>query len=255
MRKKKKAGKFKIAFVLFSCLIFSIIVVYFLVRKFYPTSFAHYPGFEIYMPTQYSMHGIDVSRYQKTINWEQVKEMEANRIKLRFAFMKATQGTGLVDPQFRRNWEHAQKAGLPRGAYHYFVPGRNAEAQAKNFLRIAKLEKGDLPPVLDVEELNGVSPQELQAGVQIWLDRVEAAYNVKPIIYSSAGFYTHYLGKKFDAYPLWVAHYLQKKKPRIERDWVFWQHSETGRVNGIDAAVDFNVFFGDSTDFENFKIK
>ncbi|MCK7558626.1 hypothetical protein MKQ70_27970 [Chitinophaga sedimenti] len=53
-------------------------------------------------------------------------------------------------------------------------------------------------------------------------------------------------GKEFDDYPLWVAHYYQKERPRINRRWVFWQHSDIGRVNGIRSHVDFNVFRGDS---------
>ncbi|MEO8853984.1 MAG: hypothetical protein ABI359_09400 [Ginsengibacter sp.] len=53
---------------------------------------------------------------------------------------------------------------------------------------------------------------------------------------------------------MWIAHYLQPDKPRIEKSWVFWQHSEKGRVDGINAPVDFNVFYGDSADFNNFLI-
>jgi lysozyme len=60
---------------------------------------------------------------------------------------------------------------------------------------------------------------------------------------------------EFDDYPLWAAHYLEKDRPRIRRRWIFWQHSEKGRVNGIGMPVDFNVFNGDSADFENLLIK
>ena len=84
---------------------------------------------------------------------------------------------------------------------------------------------------------------------------VEAHYHVKPIIYTNASFYKNFLGQKFDEYPLWVAHYLVKDKPHIERNWIFWQHNETGQVNGIDAYVDFDVFNGDSTAFKNLLIK
>jgi lysozyme len=67
-------------------------------------------------------------------------------------------------------------------------------------------------------------------------------------------FYRQYLKDDFDGYPLWVAHYLQKERPRIYRDWLFWQHSEGGRVNGILSRVDFDVFNGDSTDFKKLLI-
>ena len=84
-----------------------------------------------------------------------------------------------------------------------------------------------------------------------WLDTVEAYYGIKPIIYTNADFYRQHLLGHFDNYPLWVAHYLQPNKPRISRDWSFWQHSEKGRVNGISSRVDFNVFNGDSTEFRS----
>jgi lysozyme len=78
---------------------------------------------------------------------------------------------------------------------------------------------------------------------------MEANYQVKPIIYTNVDFYNHYLNGYLDDYPLWVAHYLQPRKPRIGRSWHFWQHSEKGRVNGVYGKVDFNVFNGDSAEF------
>jgi lysozyme len=69
------------------------------------------------------------------------------------------------------------------------------------------------------------------------------------VIYTNVDFYNRYLGEAFDDYPLWVAHYYQRREPRIKRGWVFWQHSDEGRVNGIRSPVDFNVFNGDSTAF------
>lgn len=87
-----------------------------------------------------------------------------------------------------------------------------------------------------------------------WLDVVENYYKAKPIIYTNVDFYKQYLGKEFDSYPLWAAHYFQRNEPHIKRDWLFWQHSEDGRVNGILSKVDFNVFSGDSTDFRNLLI-
>src|SRR5690606_36306698 len=120
---------------------------------------------------------------------------------------------------------------------------------AENFIKRVNLDAGDLPPVLDVEQRNGVSKAQLKKEVKKWLDVVEQHYKVKPIIYTNVDFYKQNLGDEFDAYPLWVAHYYERRQPRIKRDWVFWQHSDRGRVNGITQPVDFNVFYGDSLDF------
>jgi lysozyme len=249
-RKKRSQSFFNIFFWL--CLI--IAGVYYTINFFITPPHIFYPGFQIDIPNGYEIHGIDVSKYQSTINWKEVRNMEEKGIKIDFVFIKATEGTSIVDDQFRRNWTEAEEQNIPKGAYHFFVSNRSAKKQADNFIQIVNLKKGDLPPVLDVEKSHGVSVTEMRKSVKIWLDAVENHYGVKPVIYTNIDFYQRYFQTGFEEYPLWIAHYLQPNKPRIEKDWVFWQHSEKGRVNGIKAPVDFNVFYGDSSDFNNFII-
>ncbi|MBZ5857836.1 glycoside hydrolase family 25 protein [Flavihumibacter profundi] len=216
--------------------------------------FIRYDAFGIDIPTEFSIHGIDVSKYQERINWGAVKEMEVRDVQIRFAFIKATEGLGNMDACFKRNWEKAGEAGLPRGAYHFFIAPKSGAEQAENFIRRVELAKGDLPPVLDVEQTYGVSSDKLRTEVHAFLDRLETHYGVKPIIYTNVEFYNRYLKDEFDQYPLWVAHYLKKDRPRIARTWAFWQYSESGNVNGIRGQVDFNVFNGDSTEFQDLLI-
>lgn len=216
--------------------------------------FEHYANFGIDIPKGYRLHGIDVSKYQDNIKWDEVKRMRVRDIRIGFAFIKATEGVWNTDRKFSRNWSNARKAGIPRGAYHYFLTTRTGKAQAVHFINTVTLERGDLPPVLDIEHLNGVKPEIMRREIKVWLDAVEEAYGVTPIIYTYVNFYEQYLGKDFDNYPLWVAHYMQPQRPRIERKWLFWQHNETGLVNGIRARVDFNVFNGDSSAFRNLLI-
>lgn len=217
--------------------------------------FARYPEFGIDMPIQYGIHGIDVSKYQDIIAWEEVKKMKVNQIQLGFAFIKATEGVGNTDPQFRRNWKKAKSNDIIRGAYHFFIATKDGKTQAEHFIRKVELEPGDLPPVLDVEQRYGASKLQLQREVREWLVTVEEYYKVKPIIYTNVDFYTQNLGSAFDQYPLWVAHYYQQQQPRIQRDWIFWQHSDIGNVNGITSKVDFDVFNGDSVEFRNVLIR
>ncbi len=217
--------------------------------------FVRYDAFGIEIPTEFSIHGIDVSKYQDRINWEAVRDMEVEDVRIGFVFIKATEGLGNMDPFFRRNWEKAGSVGLPRGAYHFFLAPKSGAEQAENFIRRVDLRPGDLPPVLDVEQTYGVGPEKLRTEVRAFLQRLEAHYGIKPIIYTNVDFYNRYLKDLFDDYPLWVAHYLRKDRPRIARTWAFWQYSESGSVNGIRARVDFNVFNGDSTDFENLLIQ
>jgi lysozyme len=216
--------------------------------------FIRYPEFGIDIPGQYVIHGIDVSKYQSLIAWDEVKAMNVREIRLGFAFIKATEGIGNTDPHFKRNWKKSKDNGVTRGAYHFFIGSKDGRMQAENFISEVDLEPGDLPPVLDVEQLNGAKPADLKTEIKKWLDIIEFHYHVRPIIYTNVDFYNRHLGKEFDDYPLWLAHYYQSDKPRINRSWVFWQHSDQGRVNGIAAKVDFNVFNGDSTAFNELLI-
>lgn len=251
-KKKRSSGTF---FKIFLALCLVIIASYYAVNFFVYPPHVFYSGFQIEIPNGYEIHGIDVSRYQSTINWKEVKKMDDKGVKIGFAFIKATEGTSIVDEQFRRNWLEADAQDIPKGAYHFFVPKRNAKKQAQNFIQIVNLKPGDLPPVLDVEKSRGVSVNEMQKAVKTWLDEVEEHYGIKPILYTNIDFYEHYFQTGFEEYPLWIAHYLQPDKPRIESNWTFWQHSEKGRVDGIKAPVDFNIFYGDSSDFQELLIQ
>lgn len=214
-----------------------------------------YPELGIAIPLGYSIHGIDVSRYQENINWNLVKQMKIKEVKIDFVFVKATEGLNSVDKFYTRNWKKLKEKKIHRGAYLYFLPYCDGEWQAKNFIKTVSLQKGDLPPVVDVEEVKKVPPELLQKRLQDCLHILEKHYKIKPIIYSYVNFYEDYLGDDFNDYPLWAAHYFNNNKPRIQRNWQFWQHSDKGKVNGIEGDVDFNVFNGDSTAFLKMLIK
>lgn len=231
------------------------VVIYYGNRYINRPKFVRYPAFGIDLPVNYTIHGIDVSRYQQNIDWKAVQDMEDKNVKIGFAIIKATEGLSRVDDSFRKNWFNAKQALLPRGAYHFFISSKSGKAQAENFIETVKLSKGDLPPVLDIESSNGASINEVRQRAKDWLRAIEKHYKVKPIIYSNIDFYNHFLDGAFDDYPLWVAHYYVKDKPRIQRAWTMWQHNEKGRVNGINAFVDFNVFNGDSAAFRKMLIQ
>jgi lysozyme len=248
-RRKKTGKKWWILLIVFAAAL-TLMLGYdlWLSRK---SRFVRYPAFGISIPENYLIHGIDVSRYQSIISWDAVKEMKVKNVQLGFVFIKATEGIVNTDPQFRRNWKKSKEAGMVRGAYHFFLATKDGREQAENFISAVDLEGGDLPPVVDIEQTYGVSLPVLKKELKEWLDVIEYYYGVKPIIYTNVDFYSRCLGKEFNSYPLWAAHYFQYDTPRINRQWDFWQHSEEGRVNGILSKVDFNVFNGDSLQFRN----
>lgn len=187
----------------------------------------------------YSVHGIDVSAYQGTINWKLVAGHQ-----VQFAFIKATEGVTLRDPRFQRNWRDAHAAGIVRGAYHYFQPNYNGAKQASLFASTVPLVPGDLPPVLDVEAPEFHDVAQMRRNVAIWLRLMERHYGVRPILYSNYSFYQRHLAGHFDKYPLWLAHYEVASPTLPKEKWIIWQHSDESYVPGIRGAVDFNVFQG-----------
>ncbi|MEP6617023.1 MAG: GH25 family lysozyme [Ginsengibacter sp.] len=253
-KKKKKSLLRDVARILFVLLLL-LMASYFIITFLSKPPHIKYPAFGTDIPPNYAVHGIDVSHYQRLIDWEDVRDMQVKDIKIGFVFIKATEGIENVDDQFRRNWLQAEEMKIVKGAYHYFIAGKSGKLQARNFIQIVPLKKGDLPPVLDIEQISGNALPDLRKEIKKWLDEVEGHYGIKPVIYTNVDFYNNNLKGSFDEYQLWIAHYLQPEKPRLQHKWMFWQHSESGRVNGIKAPVDFNVFSGDSIDFRNSLIK
>jgi lysozyme len=199
------------------------------------------------IPESYKIHGIDISRHNGEVWWKKIKEATIDSSKIAFVFIKATEGMFFFDREFSDNWHSARRYGLRRGAYHFFRPSYNAKLQAWNFIINTRLKKGDLPPVLDIEVDEGYSDMELTQSCKSWLKIVENHYGVKPLIYTNIKFYNRVIRGKLDTYPLWIANYRQSK-PQLPdgTPWYFWQHSEKGRLVGINEFVDLNVFKGDS---------
>lgn len=218
--------------------------------------YRNYKTFNIKIPDNYSIHGIDVSYYQGRIDWHRVKNMRERDVQIGFAFIKATEGLMTTDPYFQRNWREAPKAGIICGAYHYFRPKANGKWQATFFLQNVRTEKGDLPMAVDVEELNGVAPAKMRAELKAYLKHIESKTGIKPIIYSGLKFYQDNLQGYFDDYYLWIANYYQPKlNIAATAKLKFWQHSDKARVNGTYHATDFDAFNGDSLAFRKLLVK
>jgi GH25 family lysozyme M1 (1,4-beta-N-acetylmuramidase) len=207
--------------------------------------------------------GIDVSYWNAGIDWPKVRAAGQ-----RYVFAKATEGDFYADPTFDDNWRGAKTAGLLRGAYHFFRSNVDAKKQATKFIDYVKSmnDNGELPPVLDLETNDGQTKEKVIARAKTWLDLVEAAFNKKPIIYSGQYFLQDYFSEAGGGppawakeYPLWLAQYpnsyVEGSQPTLPRGWfkwTFWQYSDKGRVNGINARVDLNAFNGDLEELYKF---
>jgi GH25 family lysozyme M1 (1,4-beta-N-acetylmuramidase) len=184
--------------------------------------------------------GIDVSHYQGSVSWSMVAQ---SHHPIEFVFVRATMGKDGRDQQFVANWEGASEIGLLRGAYHYYRPWETSTEQFDNFRSVVQLRPGDLPPVLDVEEMGSLGRDNLRKGVANWIALCEAHYGMKPIIYTGRNFYKAHLSDIVKGCPLWIAAYSGKHRLR-GIDWHFHQFTERVRVNGIRGGVDGNDFNG-----------
>jgi len=187
-----------------------------------------------------SIRGIDVSDYQPNVNWQTVANSG-----IAFAFVKATEGATHFADTFDYNWAAMKAVGIQRGAYHFFRPGIDAQAQVDNFLQTVKLAPGDLPPVLDIETTAGLDGNTICDRMGIWLDAIEAETGLQPIIYTYPGFWDGLGVKRLSHYPLWIAHYTSAAEPWVPggwNSWLLWQYTDKGQVAGVSGNPDMNIF-------------
>lgn len=205
-------------------------------------------------PWAYPVHGIDVAKYQGTIDWQTVR-----RASIAFAFIKATEGGDLLDDRFMENWQGARKAGVPRGAYHFYYFCRPAHEQARWFIRNVPRERGALPPVLDME-WNHKSPScklrppapTVRREMEIYLTAMRRHYGQRPVIYTTVDFYRDNQLWLIEDHEFWlrsVAGHPSQVYPGQE--WRFWQYTGTGVIPGIEGDTDINVFNGSPQEWEN----
>jgi lysozyme len=206
---------------------------------------------------RYPVHGIDISRWQGTIDWRAVRGAGT-----RFVFIKATEGGDHSDPRFRENWAGARAAGIPAGAYHFVYWCRPAHEQAQWFVQHIPQTNDNLtlPPILDVE-WNGHSrtcPRKVSREVaiekmRVMLRELEQHTGRRPIIYTDIPFHKDVIEgtSEFEGYPFWIRSTAARPEERYaNRRWEFWQYTTTGRVPGIRGDVDRNAFYGSEQEFQ-----
>lgn len=167
--------------------------------------------------------GIDVSSYQKDIDWSTT----AADKNIKFVFVKATEGATHQSRHYRRNIDNARKHGVKVGSYHFLRTTSSIDAQFANFTSIVKADEQDIVPLIDVETRRGWSNQQLQDSVKKFADLIESHYGVRPMIYTSSSFFNSYLGADFAVYPLFIARY-SKSEPTLQfgAKWTLWQFSD-----------------------------
>ncbi len=197
-------------------------------------------------PTQYPVHGIDVSKWQGDIDWRTAK-----RGGVAFAFIKATEGGDHTDKAFRQYWDGAGRAGVPRGAYHFYYFCRTAAEQARWFIRNVPKDPKALPPVLDMEWNHSSSCKykptaaKIRSEMRTYLRIMRTHYGKKPLVYTTVDFYKDNNLSSMRNVEFWLRSVAAHPKDVYPgQRWSFWQYTGTGKIPGIKGDTDINVFGG-----------
>ena len=198
---------------------------------------------------RYPVAGIDVSKHNGHIDFEQVRDDN-----YQFVFIKASEGKTYRDEAFERNYQGARDAGLMVGAYHFFRKNREGKEQADNFLNAIKGKSFDLPLVIDLEDdwSKGVTIDRKTA-----LQRVMDMINILTdkgyvvMIYTNLDGYNKYYKDMLGDHNLWLCSFTSPDLlPHLPH--CIQQFNHKGSVAGVKGNVDLNVYRGSKKEWERF---
>lgn len=210
---------------------------------------------------KYPVRGVDVSHYQGEIDWEVLSGQ-----RIAFAYIKATEGSSHTDEKFAVNYAEARKTPLKTGAYHFFSFDSPGASQAEHFISTVEAFEGMMAPAVDVEfygnkKDNPPDADQVEKELKEYLELVEEAYGMKPVIYATMEAWELYIRDRFDEYPLWIRDIWKFPMPLSgsedgrERGITFWQYTNRGRLKGFSGEeefVDLNVFIGTEEQWRQF---
>lgn len=208
-----------------------------------------------------SLKGIDVSMHQAGIN--------LSAVSADFVIVKATEGTGYTDPQFKNLITQAINAGKRIGVYHFCRNdlqnlGNTAIGEADWFLSVVKDYIGKAILILDWESKK---PGEVSYA-KVWLDRVYSKTGIRPMIYMNQSTENSYDWSAVakENYGLWGAKYLDNEAdknydmsnagtPFTSKFWnvvAMWQWTSSGILDGWPHNLDCSIFYGDGAAWDKY---
>lgn len=189
---------------------------------------------------------IDISKYQNHVDWKTVKIKN----QIEGVYIKATEGVGYIDPNFKLHVEGTTSENIPIGFYHFATLNsvdviKDSAAEAKCFYEATKGIVVGLPYVLDIERNDSLLGQ---VDVLKWIQNFVLTLHVYGIndivLYSYTPFLNANLPKTHQlslTLPLWIASYTPTLKLPVgwNKAWL-WQYTSKGAIEGIKGNVDLN---------------
>ena len=192
-----------------------------------------------------AIKGIDVSTFQKKIDWEKVKNDG-----IKFAILRVGYGMDIEsqdDEYIERNISECERLGIPIGVYLFSYANTVAKAssEAEHTLRLVaghKLPMGVWYDIEDNKTSGSVSKSTLTDIINKYCTIIkDAGYKVG--IYANLNWLNNKIDSSLqDKYDIWVAQY--NNTCDYKKDYIMWQYSSKGKVNGINGNVDMNYFYG-----------
>ena len=192
--------------------------------------------------------GIDVSKYQKNINWTKIKNAGINFVIIRCGYRGYGSGVLVQDEMFVSHITGAKAAGLRVGIYFFSQAINEAEAveEASMAISLAKKYGINMPIAIDSEYANGgkgradgLSKSARTAITKAFCDTVKNS-GYTPMVYASKSWFSNHLDvSKLSSYRIWVAHYAEKCG--YTGNYHIWQHTDKGKVDGYSGYLDMNI--------------
>ncbi len=199
--------------------------------------------------------GIDVSSYQETIDWEQVKESGIEFAMIRAGYRGATRGNLKEDKNFQANYEGAKAAGLKVGVYFFSqaVSVAEAEEEAGYVLQLLQNKELDFPVVFDwevaevmendvnISRTKSISGEDVTSFAQAFCKKIDKAGFTAAVYFNRNLAYDYYNLEMIKDFDFWLAEY--RTVPAFYYDFQMWQYSDNAQVRGISTPVDINICF------------
>lgn len=189
--------------------------------------------------------GIDVSKYQPSINWESVKASGVNFVIIRCGYRGASTGSLIQDPYFTSHIKGAKDVGLKVGIYFFSTALNEAEAVEEASMCAALCEGYGInyPVFLDVEPssrpgYNTLSVDQRTSNIKAFCSTISSA-GYTPGLYANKTWLTEKINTSALSCKIWLAQY-NSAGPTYTGHYDIWQYTSKGSVNGISGNVDMN---------------